>query len=211
MPAGRITGVTLSASAAGFYRELLGWRADGPTLVDDSGVAVASYVDGTEGWYPTLGGTLDGVLTAGGQVLDGGRAADPADVRFGLGTAEVPLPPPAPGRPAWFEHMSTDPAMADRFYPDAFGWEVSPAGPEYALFVADGHPVAGRLALPPELAAAIGPRWMVYVAHDDVDAGASDVDRLGGTVVVSPRDTPTGRVTAVADPGGAVFTLLTPA
>jgi predicted enzyme related to lactoylglutathione lyase len=32
---------------------------------------------------------------------------------------------------------------------------------------------------------------------------------LGGTVLVPPRDTPTGRVMTLADPGGAVLTLLT--
>lgn len=45
---------------------------------------------------------------------------------------------------------------------------------------------------------------MIYLAHGDVDDGASTAARLGGRVVVPPRDTPTGRPAAVTDPSGAV-------
>lgn len=212
-----VSGVTLSTAdpdgAAAFYGALLGWGRAGDALVDAGGVPVAALdADGpVPGWGVVLSGTADRAAAAGGEVLDGPVVRDPAGVLFAAGEPAVPLPPPGPGRPAWFENMTTDAAAADRFYTAVAGWAVQPAGSGYALFVDGGRPVAGRLELPPDLAAALGPRWMVYLAHDDVDAAAAAVPGRGGAVVVPPRDTPTGRVTAVIDPAGAVVTLLRPA
>ena len=205
-----VTGVTLSAPAdvIGFYGALLGWGvAPGSVLLDREGAPIAVLVGGTAGWCPVLDGAAADVVAAGGTAT-GSAATDPSGVAFGIGTAAVPLAAPGPGRPVWFEHMSLDAAAADRFYPAAFGWAVTPAGPEYSLFTDGARPFAGRLALVAELAAAVGERWMVYLAHGDVDGGAATAARLGGTVVVPPRDTPTGRLAAITDPSGAVFTLL---
>jgi uncharacterized protein len=212
MPTGPVAGVTLSAPAdvIGFYGALLGWGvAPGSVILDHEGTSIAALTSGATGWSPVLDGSAERIAAEGGRA-DGSAATDPGGVTFGIGTPAVPLAAPGPGRPVWFEHMSLDPAGADRFYPAAFGWGVVPAGPEYSLFTAGERPFAGRLALVPELAAAVGERWMVYLAHRDVDDGAATAARLGGTVVVPPRDTPTGRLAAVTDPSGAMFTLLTP-
>ncbi len=212
-----VSGVTLCttdpAAAADFYGALLGWRRAGDALAGADGVPVAALTaDGpVPGWGVVLPGTADRAAGAGGEVLDGPVVRDPAGALFAAGPPAVPLPPPGPGRPAWFENMTTDAAAADRFYASVAGWTVQPAGPGYALFVDGDRPVAGRLELSPDLAAALGPRWMVYLAHDDVDAAAAEVAGRGGAVVVPPRDTPTGRLVAVSDPDGAVVTLLRPA
>jgi predicted enzyme related to lactoylglutathione lyase len=213
MPAGSISGVTLSAAPGviGFYGELFGWELADGVLVGSDGVPLAAFVSGADGWSPTLLGPPENVIAAGGRIFAGGFATDSCGVRFGFGPVAVGLPEAGPGRPAWFEHQSNDAAAADRFYPSVFDWAVEPAGAEYATFTARGRPVAGRLATGPELSTALGQRWMVHLAHADVDAGASDVERCGGTVVAAPRDAPTGRLATVTDPGGAVFTLLTPA
>ena len=211
--AGPVAGVTLSAPAdvIGFYGALLGWgAAPGGVVLDSEGAPIAALVGGTAGWSPVFDGAAEQVTAAGGSV-SGTHATDPGGVTFRIGAPPVPLAAPGPGRPVWFEHMSLDAPAADRFYSAVFGWGVAPAGPEYSLFTNGERPFAGRLALVPELAAAVGERWMIYVAHGDVDEGAATAARLGGTVVVPPRDTPTGRLASVTDPSGAVFTLLTPA
>ena len=77
--------------------------------------------------------------------------------------------------------------------------------------MAGGRPVAGRLHLPADLAGLLGQRWMVYLADADVDAAAHRAEGLGAEMLVPPRDTPTGRVTALRDPQQAVFTVLRPA
>lgn len=210
------TGVVLSTpdpdAGAAFYGPLLGWRRDGDVFAGPDGVPVAALVpDGPlPGWGVVLDGTADRATDAGGS-LDGGVVRDPGGARFLLGPPPVTLPAPGPGRPAWFEDMTTDAAVVDAFYAAFAGWSTQPAGPGYALFVSGGRPVAGRLELSPDLAVALGPRWMVYLAHGDVDAAAAAVPGLGGAVVVPPRDTPTGRLVAVTDPAGAVVTLLRPA
>jgi uncharacterized protein len=203
--------MTLSAPSdvIGFYGALLGWgAAPGSVLLDSQGTPIAALLEGTAGWSPVFDGTADLITAAGGSV-SGTTVTDPGGVTFGIGPPPVPLAAPGLGRPVWIEHMSRDAPAADRFYPAAFGWGVSPAGPEYSLFTSGERPFAGRLALVPELAAAVGERWMIYLAHGDVDEGAATAARLGGTVVVPPRDTPTGRLASVTDPSGAVFTLLT--
>jgi uncharacterized protein len=204
-----IAGVALAGTASEFWAELLGWRTGDEVITGADGVAVAARAAGPPGWTVVVDGDAGRVVAAGGRVTDGSVITDPCGVTCALGPAAVALPEPGPGRPAWFEHMSTDPESADAFLAGAFGWSATPAGPGYALLGAGGPPFAGRLALDGGLAAAIGPRWMVYLAHPDVDGAVGDVERLGGTVAVPPRDTPTGRLTAVVDPAGALTTLLT--
>jgi uncharacterized protein len=204
-----IAGLTLASTAPEFWAGLLGWHTGDGVIAGPDGLPIAAPAAGPPGWTVVLDGDADRVAAAGGRITGGGAVTDPCGVTFALGPAAVPLPEPGPGRPAWFEHMSTEPDAADAFLAAAFGWSAAPAGPGYALLGAGGPPFAGRLALDEGLAAAIGPRWMVYLAHPDVDGVLGDVERLGGTVAVPPRDTPTGRLAAVVDPGGALTTLLT--
>jgi hypothetical protein len=51
--------------------------------------------------------------------------------------------------------------------------------------------------------------WLTYWEVDDVDARASAVSSLGGSVLSHPTDTPFGRMATVADPAGARFKLRT--
>jgi predicted enzyme related to lactoylglutathione lyase len=55
------------------------------------------------------------------------------------------------------------------------------------------------------------PGWLGVIGVADVDAAAKQVAEAGGTIHKQPDDIPTvGRYAVVADPGGAVFELLTP-
>jgi predicted enzyme related to lactoylglutathione lyase len=53
------------------------------------------------------------------------------------------------------------------------------------------------------------PRWVGYVAVDDMDATAAQIRRLGGVILVSPTDSNIGRISVVADPQNATFALVT--
>ncbi len=106
------------------------------------------------------------------------------------------------GRFAWYELMTTDIAAARTFY--ARWWagtpqDASAPGLPYTQFTAGQAPVAGLLDLP-EGARKMGatPRWMGYVAVDDVAAASAQISRLGGTVYVPPTDTNIGRIAVVA-------------
>jgi predicted enzyme related to lactoylglutathione lyase len=52
------------------------------------------------------------------------------------------------------------------------------------------------------------PRWVGYVAVDDIGATATQIRRLGGGVLLPPTDSNIGRVSVVADPQKATFALV---
>ncbi|MEK9279258.1 VOC family protein [Bradyrhizobium sp. ISRA442] len=117
------------------------------------------------------------------------------------------------GRFAWYELLTTDMPAAAAFYGKVVGWAATDASsPElaYTLLNAGGAPVVGLMELPEEgLRMGATPRWIGYVAVDDMDAKAAQIRRLGGAILVSPTDSNIGRISVAADPQGATFALVT--
>ena len=117
------------------------------------------------------------------------------------------------GRFAWYELLTTDMPSAAAFYAEVVGWAVKDAStPElaYTLLTAGDAPVVGLMDLPEEgLRLGATPRWVGYVAVDDMDARTAQIRRLGGAILVSPTDSNIGRISVVADPQGATFALVT--
>jgi uncharacterized protein len=117
------------------------------------------------------------------------------------------------GRFAWYELLTTDVAAAGAFYSKVIGWGVTDAstpGLAYKVFAAGDAPVGGLMDIPEEgrrLGAT--PRWVGYVAVDDMDATAAQIRRLGGTILLPPTDSNIGRISVVADPQKATFALVT--
>lgn len=116
------------------------------------------------------------------------------------------------GRFAWYELMTTDMAGAATFYANLLGWGAQDAStPDlaYTLFTAGSASVSGLMELP-EDARKMGatPRWMGYVAVNDVDAAADQIKRLGGAVYVPPTNSNIGRISVVADPQTAILALV---
>jgi uncharacterized protein len=114
---------------------------------------------------------------------------------------------------AWYELMTTDIASAEAFYGGVFGWgsqDASTAGFAYTVATAGDAPVSGLMGLPPEATIqGATPRWMGYVAVDDVDSIARRFRQLGGAICVSPTNSNIGRISVVADPQGATLALVT--
>ena len=116
------------------------------------------------------------------------------------------------GRFVWYELLTTDIAAAKAFYGSVVGWgEQDASTPEFAyrLFTAGDAPVGAFMDLPPE-ARRMGatPRWVGYVAVDDIDAAADRIRRLGGAIYVPPTDSNIGRISIVADPQTATLALV---
>jgi len=112
----------------------------------------------------------------------------------------------------WYELMTTDTKAAEAFYDDVVGWSSVDSGmPDmnYTLFKTNDVRVAGLMTMPENaLKMNIPPAWLGYVGVDDVDAAATKLAKLGGTVHRQPDDIPgVGRFAVVADPHGAVFAL----
>lgn len=105
---------------------------------------------------------------------------------------------------AWYELLTTDAAAARDFYGRVVGWQAQDASTAaflYTVFSAGKTEVAGLMELPPEgRRMGATPRWVGYVAVDDVDGAVDRLKRLGGAVYVPPTDSNIGRISIVADP-----------
>ncbi len=101
-----------------------------------------------------------------------------------------------------FEIVGADPAALQAFYRDAFGWEVLPAGPAYAMV----HPHADRginggVGAAPEDGG--GSRVTVYIEVEDLNQALAKIEGLGGSRVSGPLDVPDGPSIALfSDPDG---------
>jgi len=150
------------------------------------------------------------------DVMDAGRMAfvmDPSGAPVALWQASQHIGASLvnePGTVNWNELITTDPGAA-AFYQTVVGLTTSKmdmgAG-EYTLFEANGQMVGGTTA--PQMPGTPN-HWHVYFAVADADATAAKATELGGSVLAEPFDTPVGRMTVIADPQGAVFTIMKPA
>jgi uncharacterized protein len=117
------------------------------------------------------------------------------------------------GRFVWYELMTTDMRAAAAFYAKVVGWTAKDASSPvlaYTLLAAGDTPVVGLMHLPEEgVRQGATPRWVGYVAVDDMDVRIAQIRRLGGAILVASTDSNIGRIAVVADPQGATFALVT--
>ncbi|WP_329173896.1 VOC family protein [Streptomyces sp. NBC_01477] len=162
------------------------------------------------------GGTVGiGPLNAG----EDGRlaiAVDPSGAVFGIwqggrfGGADVTG---VPGSVAWSELVTHDSALVGKFYEAVFGFGVDRAagvdgGDDRAELTVDGRAVAGVHGVGRDLSPERGAHWMTSFAVADVAAAVRLASRLGGRVLSPPMAGPHGPTATVADPEGAVFSLV---
>lgn len=182
-----------------------------------------SYVRVTD-----IAATTKAVEAAGGsamlppmQVLDLGRMAvylapDGASIgAWQAGTFHGSQVVREPNTPLWTELTTPDPDGSEAFYAAVFGWTFKPfpTAPGYRQICAPGEAEAfgGLMERPDDYPAAIPAGWTPYFMAADTDATAAKAVELGGTVVSGPGSVPSvGRIAAVQDPTGAVFSLLDP-
>lgn len=114
----------------------------------------------------------------------------------------------------WYELMTSDVEAASAFYGSVVGWSsrlFDPADPSgYRLLSTAETEIAGLMQLPEggECEAAY-PGWIGYIGVTDVDTTLRDLLADGATQLVEPTDIPgVGRFAVVADPQGAVFTIM---
>jgi len=147
------------------------------------------------------------------DVMDAGRMAfimDPAGAPVALWQAGQHIGATLvnePGTLSWNELITDKPEVVT-FYERALGVHTStmdmPEG-KYTLFEVGGQQVAGSMA--PQMPNTPN-HWHVYFAVADADATAAKATKLGGTVIAEPFDSPVGRMAVLADPQGAVFSVI---
>jgi predicted enzyme related to lactoylglutathione lyase len=168
--------------------------------------------------------TAETVRHSGGTVgvgpldaADAGRlaiASDPTGAVFGVWQAAAHLGTGisgVPGTPAWNELLTRDSASVAKFYQGVFGFELEPADSadlDVVTLRLDGRAVAGIHGVGRALPRDRGAHWLTYFEVADTEAAATRVVELGGQVLKEPYDSPHGRMATVADPEGAVFSVL---
>jgi predicted enzyme related to lactoylglutathione lyase len=200
--------------SAEYYRRLFGWIAMGADdgtqrcwVGDRLAVLIRRPTDReTLGWHLVLGGRPTALLTDPTGVT---ATLDPGRVRHGPWA-----PPPRHGEPCWFELMTAE--TTDDYWARQLGW--APRAPDgadikpFALFDAPddtgARAIAGRLLVDQATAADMGSSWMCHFATSDIQHVTDTAAEAGGTVLIDPREVPTGVMAAVADPYGTVCTLL---
>jgi predicted enzyme related to lactoylglutathione lyase len=104
-----------------------------------------------------------------------------------------------------FEIVGSDPDGLQAFYAGAFGWDMQPSVPGYAMALAgDGGIDGGVGALPGSARSHV----TVYVDSDDPAGDLQRIEALGGTTVLPATAIPGGPTIALfADPEGHVVGL----
>jgi uncharacterized protein len=114
-----------------------------------------------------------------------------------------------PGVPCWVDTSQPDPEAAVDFYGGLFGWEfenVLPPDSPGRYFIAriNGGDAAAVGSIPealPQVAT-----WNTYVWVESADETAAKATESGGSVLMDPFDVmDSGRMTAIADPEGAMI------
>lgn len=178
------------------------------------GIGVMVHVkdaDATSARAAQLGGTGKPAF----DIMDQGRMAectDPNGGAFDLWQPKLSQGADADtavhGAPSWFETMTTDTARAAEFYRKLFGWTAEAMqlpGIEYTTFSLDGAPVAGMMAITPDMGP-IPPHWAVYFTVRDTDATVAQATALGATTHVPAQDIPgVGRFAGLTSPQGVMF------
>ena len=149
------------------------------------------------------------------QITDAGRMAilaDPTGARLSiwepgshLGAGFVN----EPGSFAWNELATTDLEAARAFYQKLFGWTYEGGDGEnpYLEIQNRGRSNGGIRPIGADDGPA-PPHWGVYFAVEDCDASRDRAASLGAQVIVPGVDIAQGRFAVLADPQGAVFTVM---
>lgn len=149
------------------------------------------------------------------QVMDAGRMAvigDPTGAAVCLWQAENHIGAEVVdehGTLTWTECQTSDIGIAAKFYNEVFGWDTDEMemGPEgsYTIFLLGTDGIAGGMNAPME---GVPPHWSAIFAVDDADACVETARSSGGAIIVEPFDIPFGRQAVIADPQGAVFSVI---
>ncbi|MEU2155948.1 VOC family protein [Streptomyces sp. NPDC019396] len=115
------------------------------------------------------------------------------------------------GTPVWNELVTRETSAVSKFYQSVFGYDVEPVVStefDYATLHLEGRAVASLHGVGHALPRDRGSHWMTYFEVEDTEESAALVRDLGGHVLHEPREGSSGWLATVADPEGAVFTIV---
>jgi len=121
------------------------------------------------------------------------------------------------GKVVWHDLITDAPEASQHFYEELFGWEfeqVDIGGGlfntiDYTLIRHNGRLIGGMVNQAQLKTQEDISQWISLISVADVDAATAVVTAAGGTVLTAPVNlSKRGRSAVVADPQGALFTLL---
>ena len=174
---------------------------------------------------PDVAATAEKIKGAGGtllmepmQVGDFGSmclAQDPTGCVFGVWQAGVHEGFELQGETGsyvWAEVFTREPAKADAFYTEVFGYnskKIKDEHMDYRVFELGADQVLGRMVMTADDFPAEIPAYIqIYFAVDNCDKAVEAAEAAGGRKVFGPMDSPFGRFAALLDPHGAAFAVI---
>ena len=120
---------------------------------------------------------------------------------------------PKPGEICWRELATKDLSKALEFYSALFGWKLEQtklSQIEYKEIIIDGVAYGGMMAIDENWGPEPPPsHWNNYIAVENADETVEKIKANGGSIKVPPFDAPgVGRMSVVADPSGAAFSVI---
>lgn len=115
-----------------------------------------------------------------------------------------------PGAFCWADLSTSDPKRASEFYTKLFGWTTDLGKDDYTHILNGGDYIGG---MPPasHRQSHEPPHWLLYFQTNDCDASTAKAKELGAHIYAGPMTIEkVGRMTVLADPQGAVFSLFQP-
>lgn len=113
----------------------------------------------------------------------------------------------------WNELLTNDVPADKAFYGELFGWSLvdsSDDGMDYTMINVADNSVGGIMETP-AATAEMQPAWGGYVTVDDIDATVAKAQKLGGNIILAPKEIEnTGRIAVIQDPQGAMLSVITP-
>ena len=127
-----------------------------------------------------------------------------------MGDAKQPV-----GSVSWTDLTVSDAPAIRRFYESVVGWTASGLDmggyEDYCMNLpTNGQTVAGICHARGQNAD-LPAQWLIYITVADLEASLRQCRKLGGTVVVEPREMGQGSMAVIRDPAGAVAALFEPA
>lgn len=162
---------------------------------------------------PELGGQI---MVPAMDVMDAGRLAyfmDPEGASFAVWQAKAHHGSQVvdePGAFCWNELATRDPAKAQDFYGELFGWtgkEEAMGDTSYTTISMGDRVNAGMLKMN-EKWGELPSHWMVYFAVQDIGRAVAKIKETAGQIMVEPVEIPVGTFAVATDPQGGNFSVI---
>ena len=188
---------------------------DDPTPPTWTTYLACDDIEATVAAIAAHGGKLVSPTMAVGAMGSMAIAVDPAGAMFGVWQADDYVGSAIVNEPntvVWNENLTRDAEANRAFYAAVFGYTYTTMAGEQDYTTIDGagpgNTVGGLGALSADLPAEVPPHWMTHFQVEDADAFCEAVMAGGGVVRMGPSDNPYGRGAVIADPQGAVFSIM---